>query len=178
MARSTSWCEGAIQMRGTEHDLRAYLRARLDTARQELAGLDVDYLLSENEDVLIAALAQKHFPEPVDINWGDVTRTPVTETMTQHICGSRRQSHLRASSSTSVRESGVRHGLDQTARARAPRTCHSEGEMLRCGTRAFQVRHRRVRKQEARPDSTLNRVPRAPCLVTGLGRGMSHPSMR
>lgn len=64
-------------------DLRAYLSKRLNSASAELASIDPDYLLAENADVLLTGLVQKHIPEPVRIEWSDVTRSEVQETKTR-----------------------------------------------------------------------------------------------
>ena len=66
-------------MWGSERRLDDYLQGRVKAALDELDALDSDYLLSENEDVLVAALMAKHMPQPVSIDWDGVTRSAVTE---------------------------------------------------------------------------------------------------
>lgn len=67
-------------MFGSGAYLGTYLQAKGDAARSELSRLDADYLLTENEDVLIAALLEKHAPGEVVVHWDAATRTPVSET--------------------------------------------------------------------------------------------------
>lgn len=70
-------------MWGSGPRLDDYLRGRLKAAQDELAGLDPDYLVSENEDVLVAALIEKHLPKPVEVDWDGVTRSEVAEVTVQ-----------------------------------------------------------------------------------------------
>lgn len=66
-----------------ERRLDDYLRDRLRRALEELAGLDPDLILSENVDVVVASLLNKHMPVPIKVDWDGATRTPVTEVTTQ-----------------------------------------------------------------------------------------------
>jgi hypothetical protein len=66
-----------------QRELRTHLLERQARARQELKGLEPDYVLSENEDVLIAGLLDKHLPDPVSVDWGAATRSPISETLVQ-----------------------------------------------------------------------------------------------
>jgi hypothetical protein len=66
-----------------DRTLDDYLRGRLKAALDELSGLAPDYLLSENEDVLIATLLETHLPTPIVVNWDGATRTPVSEVTVQ-----------------------------------------------------------------------------------------------
>jgi hypothetical protein len=68
---------------GNRRRLDDYLRGRLKRALDELAEMDPDVLLSENVDVIVAALFGKHMPTEVAVDWGDPTRGPVTEVTTQ-----------------------------------------------------------------------------------------------
>jgi hypothetical protein len=68
---------------GNGRRLDDYLRGRLKRALDELAEMDPDVLLSENVDVIVAALFGKHMPTEVAVDWGDPTRSPVTEVTTQ-----------------------------------------------------------------------------------------------
>ncbi|WP_432937446.1 hypothetical protein ACQPXM_25090 [Kribbella sp. CA-253562] len=70
-------------MWGTGRRLDDYLRGRLKRALDELARIEPDVILSENTDVLVAALLGKHMPAEISVDWGDATRTPVTEVTTQ-----------------------------------------------------------------------------------------------
>lgn len=70
-------------MRGTSRGLNEYLESCLKRALDELAGLQPDLLLSENADVLVAALLSKDMPTPINVDWDAPTRTPVTEVMTE-----------------------------------------------------------------------------------------------
>lgn len=70
-------------MWGNGRRLDDYLRGRLKRALDELAGIEPDVILSENADVLVAALLGKHMPTEISVDWGDATRTPVTEVTTQ-----------------------------------------------------------------------------------------------
>lgn len=64
-------------------ELRTHLLDKQERARQELGRLPADYLLSENEDVLVAGLVEKHFPEPVFVDWAQATRSEISETQVQ-----------------------------------------------------------------------------------------------
>jgi hypothetical protein len=68
---------------GGEQRLDDYLRGRLTRALAELAGIDPDVILSENVDVVVAVLLEKHMPTEIRIDWDGATRTPVTEVTTQ-----------------------------------------------------------------------------------------------
>lgn len=68
---------------GNERRLDDYLRSRLKGALDELAGIDPDVILSENLDVVVAALMGKYMPSEIRIDWDGATRTPVTEVTTQ-----------------------------------------------------------------------------------------------
>ena len=70
-------------MWGSQKRLDDYLRGRLKRALDELAEIDPDVLLSENGDVLVAALLAKHMPTEVTVDWSDPSRTSVTEVTTQ-----------------------------------------------------------------------------------------------
>ena len=70
-------------MWGSERRLDDYLRGRLTRALEELARLDPDTLLSENADVLVAALLGKHLPTEIAVEWSSPTRSPVSEVTTQ-----------------------------------------------------------------------------------------------
>lgn len=69
-------------MWGREPRLADYLQAALRSALADLDGLNPDYVLSENEDVLVAALLEKHMPLPVSVDWDGVTRTSTSEVTT------------------------------------------------------------------------------------------------
>ncbi|WP_280454309.1 hypothetical protein [Nocardia brasiliensis] len=70
-------------MWGHGSSLSDYLRRRLRAALTELDGLAADYLLSENEEILVMALLQKNMPKPIEIDWAGVSRSQVTEVRTQ-----------------------------------------------------------------------------------------------
>ena len=70
-------------MWGAEQRLDDYLRGRLQRALDELAGIGPDVVLSENTEVIVAALLEKHMPTAIEVDWGGATRTPVTEVTTQ-----------------------------------------------------------------------------------------------
>ncbi|MFV9460269.1 hypothetical protein ACNJ7E_43515 [Rhodococcus sp. NM-2] len=70
-------------MWGSSRRLADYLQDRLTSAQKELNSLNADYLLSENDNVLIAALLEKHMPKPFGVSWAGVTRSPVTEVSTR-----------------------------------------------------------------------------------------------
>ena len=70
-------------MWGSERRLNDYLSDRLKRALGELAGIDSDVILSENIDVVVAALLGKHMPTEIRVDWDGPTRTPVTEVTTQ-----------------------------------------------------------------------------------------------
>lgn len=67
----------------SSNDLASYLAARLEAARRELAQVDPDALLSENEDVLLSMIVQKHIPSPVNVDWAGATRSDIAETSVQ-----------------------------------------------------------------------------------------------
>lgn len=60
----------------TLHD---HLTGCLNRAIIELDQIDADTLLSENEDVLVAELLDKHMPRSIEIDWDGVTGSPTTE---------------------------------------------------------------------------------------------------
>ncbi|NKZ80512.1 hypothetical protein GTA28_28310, partial [Rhodococcus hoagii] len=70
-------------MWGSEKRLEDYLHARLQRALVELAGIDPDAFLSENTDVLVAGLLERHMPTEIVVDWNEPSRTPVTEVVTQ-----------------------------------------------------------------------------------------------
>lgn len=70
-------------MRGAGRQLGDYFRGRLKSALDELAATDPDTLLSENGDVLVAALLENHMPTEISVDWDGATRSPVTEVTTQ-----------------------------------------------------------------------------------------------
>lgn len=70
-------------MWGSGQRLDNYLRGRLKRALDELAGIDPEIILSENIDVVVASLLDKHMPSEITIDWDGATRTPVTEVSTQ-----------------------------------------------------------------------------------------------
>lgn len=70
-------------MWGNERRLEDYLRGRLKRALDDLAGMASDDLLSENVDVIVAALLDKHMPTEIIVHWDAATRSPVTEVPTQ-----------------------------------------------------------------------------------------------
>lgn len=70
-------------MFGNERSLDDYLRGRLKRALDDLAGIDPDVILTENADVLVASLLDRHMPTEVRIDWDAATRTPVTEVTKQ-----------------------------------------------------------------------------------------------
>ena len=70
-------------MWSSERQLEDYLRSRLMRALEDLARLDPDTLLSENADVLVAALLGKHLPKEIAVDWSGPTRSPVSEVTTQ-----------------------------------------------------------------------------------------------
>lgn len=63
--------------------LEDYLRERLQRALDDLTGMAPDDLLSENADVVVAALLGKYMPTEIVVDWESPTRSPVTETFTQ-----------------------------------------------------------------------------------------------
>lgn len=69
-------------MWGNTPRLADYLEQRLQAALKELDSLPADYLLSENEDILVTTLLQKHMPKPIQIDWAGVQRSEVSETKT------------------------------------------------------------------------------------------------
>lgn len=74
---------GEFVVWGAEQRLDDYLRGRLTRALAELAGIDPDVILSENVDVVVAVLLEKHMPTEIRIDWDGATRTPVKEVTTQ-----------------------------------------------------------------------------------------------
>jgi hypothetical protein len=68
---------------GSDGELRLFLQQRVASATQEVARLDADYLLTENEDVLVAAIISKFMPEPVTIAWANPSRSAISETSLQ-----------------------------------------------------------------------------------------------
>ena len=66
----------------SSNDLGAYFASRLEAALRELAQVDPDYLLSENAEVLLTAITQRHIPSPVTVDWEGVSRSKVQETST------------------------------------------------------------------------------------------------
>lgn len=70
-------------MWGSERRLDDYLRGRLHNALGELARVDPDVILSENVDVIVAGLLEKHMPTDIRVDWEGATRTPVAEVTTQ-----------------------------------------------------------------------------------------------
>ncbi|MFE3447070.1 hypothetical protein ACFXNW_28895 [Nocardia sp. NPDC059180] len=70
-------------MWGNKPSLADYLGQRSRAALADLEALPADYLLSENEDILVAALLQRHMPKPIEIDWAGVERSAVSETTTQ-----------------------------------------------------------------------------------------------
>ena len=68
---------------GSGRRLDDYLRGRLKRALDELAKIEPDVILSENADVLVAALLGKHMPTEIRVDWdvrlgpGDGDRHPV-----------------------------------------------------------------------------------------------------
>lgn len=62
--------------------LADYLQTALRSALAELNGLNPDYILSENEDVLVASLLAKHMPRPVSVEWDAVSRSRISEVTT------------------------------------------------------------------------------------------------
>ena len=67
----------------SSNDLSVYLASRLKSALHELAQVDPDHLLSENAEVLLATIAQKHIPSPLSIDWDGVSRSDIQETSTR-----------------------------------------------------------------------------------------------
>ena len=67
----------------SDRRLEDYLRGRLKRSLDELSGMNADDLLSENADVLVAGLLDKHMPTPVTVDWDGVTRSGVTEVTMQ-----------------------------------------------------------------------------------------------
>lgn len=68
---------------GSDGELRLFLQGAVADAMQEVAHMDADYLLAENEDVLIAAIVSKFMPEPVTVVWDNPSRSAVRETAMQ-----------------------------------------------------------------------------------------------
>lgn len=60
-------------------ELREQLARWSDAALAELQGIDGDYLLSENPDLLVASLLAKHLPEPVTLRWDQAHQGKVNE---------------------------------------------------------------------------------------------------
>lgn len=67
----------------TARRLDEYLRGRLRRALDELAAMEPDLLLSENVDILVAALLEMHMPKEISVDWGNPSRRPITEITTQ-----------------------------------------------------------------------------------------------
>lgn len=70
-------------MWGNEIRLEDYLQGGLKRALDDLAGMAPDDLLSENVDVIVAALLDKYMPMEIVVDWDAPTRSPVTEVSTQ-----------------------------------------------------------------------------------------------
>lgn len=70
-------------MWGTEGRLEDYLRERLRRALDDLAGMAPDDLLSENVDLIVTALLDKHIPTEVVVDWDAATRSVATEVSTR-----------------------------------------------------------------------------------------------
>lgn len=70
-------------MFGSGRRLEDYLRECLQRALNDLAGMAPDDLLSENADVVVAALLGKYMPTEIVVHWESPSRSPVTETSTQ-----------------------------------------------------------------------------------------------
>ena len=69
--------------RETGKHILDYLRECHLKALADLDGVDPDRLLSENEDVLVAALLQKHMPDPIAIEWAAVESSSISEVTMQ-----------------------------------------------------------------------------------------------
>jgi hypothetical protein len=54
---------------GSDGELRPFLQQRVAAATQEVARLDADYLLADNEDLLVAGIVSKFMPDPVLARW-------------------------------------------------------------------------------------------------------------
>lgn len=63
--------------------LDEYLRDRLQRARDAVTQLDPDYLLSENEDLLLAGILRDYLPLPVSLAWDAMSQTGIEETQVQ-----------------------------------------------------------------------------------------------
>lgn len=70
-------------MWGSGRQLRDYLGDCQKRALDDLAMMDPDDLLSENLDVIVAALLGRHAPSEIVVDWNGATRSPVTEVTTQ-----------------------------------------------------------------------------------------------
>lgn len=70
-------------MWGSEQRLDDFLRGRLQQALDELASIDPDVILSENGEVVVAVLLERHMPTEIEIDWGAASRTPISEVTTQ-----------------------------------------------------------------------------------------------
>jgi hypothetical protein len=68
---------------GAKGELRDFLHQRISNATDDVGRLDAEYLLAENEDVLVASIVAKHMPEQVTVLWDEASRSAVTETTTQ-----------------------------------------------------------------------------------------------
>ncbi|WP_434970379.1 hypothetical protein [Microbacterium sp. bgisy207] len=63
--------------------LDEYLGDCLQRARAAVAQLDPDYLLSENEDLLLGGLLRDNLPRPVSLAWDAISQTGIEETQVQ-----------------------------------------------------------------------------------------------
>lgn len=70
-------------MQGQGQPLSTFFGQRLRRAEQELAALDADTVLIENEDVLVAQLLDGCVPTPVAVDWASTTSSGVTEATTK-----------------------------------------------------------------------------------------------
>lgn len=64
-------------------ELGQFLQEKKAEAARRVGTLDPDYLLSENEDVLIEEL-MSGFPEPIAVDWAGVTRSKVSEATAEY----------------------------------------------------------------------------------------------
>lgn len=67
-------------MWGNRPRLSDYLQQGLQSALSELNSLSADYLLHENEDLLVAELLQRNMPRPIEIDWSGLWQSGVSET--------------------------------------------------------------------------------------------------
>jgi hypothetical protein len=70
-------------MRSNRGELRQLLQEKGAEASRKVAALDPDYLLSENEDVLLEELTRE-FPQPVTVDWDGVSRSNITEATAEY----------------------------------------------------------------------------------------------